>query len=209
MDIERLKEEQILLARKIIVRDDFKEIKTIAGCDQAFYDKKVISAIVVCDKDMNILEKAVAEIDEKIPYIPGLLFYREGPAAVEAFHKLNTKPDLLMVEGNGILHPLRIGMASHLGLILDVPTIGVSKKLLLGTKEGEKIFVGNEIRGEEVKTKEHSNPLYVSPGHRVSLGTSVELVKQLIRPPHKLPEPIHLAHRLADSTRQEAQGKQT
>jgi deoxyribonuclease V len=95
-------------------------------------------------------------------------------------------------------------MASHLGLVLDVQTIGVAKSLMLGKNEDGKILVGNEIRAAEVKTKEHAKPLYVSPGHRISLETSVELVKQCIRLPHKLPEPLHLAHRLAEKLREES-----
>lgn len=203
MNIEQLKEEQIGFARKIVVNDDFKEIKTIAGCDQAFCKGKVISAVVVCDKEMNVVEQATAEAEEKFPYIPGFLFYREGLAAVESFRKLNNKPDVLLVDGNGILHPLRIGMASQLGLILDEPAIGVAKTLSFGKSEEGKVYVGNEVRAEEVITKEHAKPLYVSPGHRICLATSVEIVRQCIRLPHKLPEPLHLAHRLAEKTREE------
>lgn len=205
MNIEEIKEEQIRLARKIVVKDDFKKIETIAGCDQAFCKRRIISAVVVCDRNMNVVEQAAAEAEEKFPYIPGLLFYREGLAAIDAFRKLSNKPDVLIVDANGILHPLRIGMASHLGLILDTPTIGVSKNLVLGKIEDGKVLVGNEVRAVEVITKEHARPLYVSPGHRISLETSVDIVKQFMKPPHKLPEPLHLAHRLAEKTREEAE----
>ncbi|MBI2135285.1 endonuclease V [Candidatus Woesearchaeota archaeon] len=199
IDINKLKEEQIKLAKKVIINDSVKNIKTIAGAEQAFFSNKVVSAIVVCDyKSFNIIEEKYAIADAKIPYISGFMFYREGPAVMEAFNSLEQKPDVLMVNGNGILHSRRIGMASHLGILLDTPTIGVAKRASLGEIKEKTIYVDKEARGYEFVSREHAKPLYVSPGHKVSLKTSFDIVKKCTIYPHKLPEPLHLAHRYAN-----------
>lgn len=208
VNLEKLKEEQIKLARKVVLKESFTEAETIAGADCAFYSNKIVAAIVVCDKEMKILEKQHSIMDVKLPYIPGFLFYREGPAIADAYSKLEKKPDVLVVDGNGILHPLRIGIASQLGVLLDQTTIGIAKNLLLGEKDEQgRILVGNEIRGMEMKTREYSRPLYISPGHKISIEKSVEIAKGYIRPPHKLPEPLHLAHRLANKIKDELMAK--
>lgn len=203
-DIKKMAEEQSSLARKVIKKDDFEKLELVAGVDQAFIKNTVISGIVVCDyKTMKVVEEKHAIVKAAVPYIPGYLSYRESPAAVEAFNKLEKKPDILIVDAHGIAHPRNLGMASHLGLLLDVPTIGVAKALIIGkTQEGGKVISENKIIAQEIVTKEHSKPLYVSIGHRVSLKTAVEVVKRLIIPPHKLPEPLHLAHRYADEIRE-------
>lgn len=204
VDLKKLKEEQIKLAKKVVIRDSVKNIKTIAGAEQAFFEDKVISAIVVCDyKDFRIIEEKHATADAKIPYISGFMFYREGPAVMEAFNKLEQKPDVLMINGNGILHSRRIGMASHLGILLDTATIGVAKRHSLGEIKEKTIYVDKEARGYEFASREHAKPLYVSPGHKVSLKTSFDIVKKCIVYPHKLPEPLHLAHRYAGKVKKD------
>lgn len=208
MNLERLKEEQLKLSRKVSLKDGFKEIATLGGADCAFFSNKIVAGIVVCDKEMNIIEKAFSIIDVKMPYIPGFLFYREGPALADAYSKLEKKPTVIIYGGNGILHPLRIGAASQLGVLLDQPTIGVAKALLTGKNEDGKILVGNEIRGMEVKTREFARPLYVSPGHKISMDRSVEIIQNSLRPPHKLPEPLHLAHKFANQVKDEMMGKE-
>ncbi len=207
MDFGKIKEEQIRLARKVILKDKAKEkakekeIELIGAADQAFFSNKVVSVVIVCDTNFNTVDEASAVLDVKMPYIPGFLFYREGIAVIEAFHKLGKKPDVLMIDANGILHPLRFGMASQIGVLLDTPTIGIAKNKMLGKAEDGKIIVNNEIRGAEVRTKEFAKPLYVSPGHKISLERSIELVRQCVKLPHKLPEPLHLAHRAANKLR--------
>lgn len=198
MRILELKKEQVRLSRKVITKDEFSEIKRIAGCDQAFVGNQVISAICVLDfSSLEILEKKYGVASAPIPYVPGFRSYREAPAVVEAFSKLTQKPDMLLCDAHGILHERRIGMASHLGILLDVPTIGVSTNLLVGEVRDDKVFVENELRGMFLKTKEHAKPIYVSPGHRVSLKTAVEIVQKCLIG-HKLPEPIHQAHKFAN-----------
>jgi deoxyribonuclease V len=196
INFNELKKEQLKLAKKVITADGFEKITTIAGADQAYVGNKVISSIVVCDyKTLEVIEKKHAIVDAKLPYKSGFLFYSDGPAVMEAFNKLDNKPDVLIVEANGILHPRRIGMASHVGILLDVPTMGVTKRLMLGQVKGNTIYVEKEARGYELITRQHARPIYVSPGNKVSLKTSLEIIKNCLREPHKLPEPLHLVHK--------------
>jgi len=204
VDLRKLKEEQIKLAKKVVISDSIRSIKTIGGAEQAFFGNKVISAIVVCDyKNFKIIEEKHATAEAKMPYISGFMFYREGPAVIDAFNSLEQKPDILMINGNGILHPRSIGTASHLGILLDTATIGVAKRLSLGEIREKTIYVDKEARGYKFISREHSKPLYVSPGHKVSLKTSFDIVKKCIIYPHKLPEPLHLAHRYAGKVKKE------
>ncbi|MFO8016278.1 MAG: endonuclease V [Candidatus Woesearchaeota archaeon] len=195
----KLKSEQQRLAENVITNDMFEDIEYIGGCDQAYTDdNRIISYVVVMDRNMKIVDSAHEVAECRMPYIPGYMFYREGPAVVEAFSKLRTRPDVLMVDANGILHPRRIGMASQLGIALDVPTIGIAKNLMMGKVMEGKVEVDKEIRAAEVKTRDYAKPLYVSPGHRISVRTAEDLVKRFIIHPHKLPEPLHLAHRYSN-----------
>lgn len=204
MNIEKLKEEQLAAAHKVITTDEAGEIRTIGGCDCAYVNNTVIAAVVVCDDNLSVIEKRTAAVETDFPYLAGMLYFREGPAIKEAFGRLKHKPDVLLVDGNGVLHPLRCGMASHLGVELNQATVGVAKAKLLGEEdEAGNIKVGKEIIGAEVKAKPHSKPMFVSVGHKVSLQTAVEIVQKTIRQPHKLPEPLHLAHRFADKARKE------
>jgi len=198
MDLFELKKEQYKLAPKVELKDSFTKTKTIGGADCVIVDNKAVAAVVVLEfPSMKILEKQTAVLHDPLPYRPGFLAYREMPAMIEAFNKLEQEPDVLLVDGPGILHPRRIGMASHLGLALNKPTIGLTKKLMYGNVENSKIFFNKELVGFEIKTKEHANSLYVSPGHLVSLGNCLKVVQEAIKPPHKLPEPLHLAHKVA------------
>ncbi len=209
IDFEALKKEQLKLAKKVSIVDSFRNIKTVAGADQAYADRKVISAIAICDyKSLKLIENKHAVVEAKVPYKSGFLFYKDGPAIIEAFNRLENKPDVLIVEANGILHPRRIGMASHLGILLDTATIGVTKALMLGQMRGNTIYVDKEARGYGLITKEHANPIYISPGHNISLKTSLEVIKKCIRLPHKLPEPLHLAHKHGNKIRDNLVGAQ-
>ncbi len=194
---DKLKAEQLKLAKEVVIKDKVSKVKLVAGCDQAFVEDDVISVVVVLDKNLKVIEQKSAVTKARFPYIPGYLFYREGPAIIEAFNKLENKPDLLMVDGNGILHPRKIGIASQIGLLLDIPTIGIAKNLMCGKIENGKVYYEREIRGVEVFTREHAKPIYISPGHNISLGKSVEIIKKYLINPHKLPEPIHVAHKFA------------
>ena len=204
IDIERLKQEQLRLAKEVITADTFKGYETIAGIDHAYFGGRILAAVVVIDASGKILEKKYAVKDDTFPYIPGFLSYKEGPVMAEAFSCLDQKPDILMVAGNGILHPRRFGIATHLGLLADIPTIGVAKKRLVGRENGNEVEVDHEVRAIKIVTREHAKPIYVSPGHKVSLKTAVRIVRELTKGA-KLPLPLKLAHQYANKMRDQLQ----
>lgn len=202
IDLEKLKEEQLKLSKKVIVNDSFEKLEIVGGADCSYNGEEIIAAIAVCDyKTMSLKEKAYSISKAKVPYVKGYLAYREGPAIAEAYGKLEAKPDVMFYDGHGISHPRRFGLASHMGVLLEQASIGVAKQLLTGEIKGNIVYIDKEARAEIIATREHSKPIYVSPGHRISLKTSVELVEECIRFPHKLPEPLHLAHKYANETR--------
>jgi len=199
-----LLETQKVVADRAIIEDKFETLKTIAGVDQAFFDDNVISGIVVLDYEtMDVLGRIHSIEDVDFPYIPTFLSFREGPAIISAFRTLKNKPDLLMVDGCGINHPRRAGLATHVGVVLDVPTIGVTKRLLCGTVDepmrvGEynPIILDDQYVGASLLSKKDCNPIYIAPGHRVSLRTTIKIVKHCLRG-YKLPEPVRIAHEYA------------
>lgn len=197
MDLYELKKEQLKLASRIILRDNFDKVKTLGGIECLTQGDKILASVVICDfPSLKILEKNTFVLHNPLPYRLGFDAYREMPAMIEAFNMLEHEPDVLLVKGNGINHPRRIGLASHLGLVLNISTIGVSEKLNFGKVDHGKIIVEGEISGFEVITKEYAKPIYVSPGHLISLGSVLNIIQQTFRFPHKLPEPLHLAHKI-------------
>ena len=199
IDFAKLKEEQLKLAKKVITKDSFDKLELIGGGDCSYNQDDIIAAIVISDyKTMQVKEKVYAVVKAKVPYLQGFLAYREGAAISEAYARLQNKPDIIIFDGNGILHPRRCGLASHLGVLLDIATIGTAKQLLVGEVKNNIVYINKEERGELFVTREHSKPIYVSPRHKISLKTSIEIVKNCLRFPHKLPEPLHLAHRYAN-----------
>ncbi len=198
MDVFELKKEQLRLAPKVELRDAFAKVKTIGGVDCVAYGNKLIACAVVCAyPSLELIEKTTYILNDPLPYKPGFQAYREMPAMIEAYNQLEEEPDVLLVSGQGIAHPRRLGIASHLGLSLNRPTIGITQKLLFGWIESGKIVARNEIIGFEVRTREHANPVYVSPGHLASLGSTINIISDTIRFPHKMPEPLHIAHKIA------------
>jgi deoxyribonuclease V len=192
---------QKLVSEKVILTDDFGKLRLIAGADQAFIDERIISCIVVLDYvSFEVTEYVYSIQAVTYPYIPTFLSFREGPAIVSAFEKLKERPDILLVDGAGINHPRSAGIATHIGVSLNVPTIGITKKILCGSGE-EPLNVGEATKliyegrgvGWLLKSQKRSRPIVVAPGHRISLKSSLSIVKACIRG-HKLPEPIRLAH---------------
>ena len=210
MDTFELKKEQLRLAPKVELRDSLTKFKTIAGTSCIPIDNKLLACVAVCEyPSLKLLESKTYILHDPLPYKPGFLAYREMPAIIEAINLLEEEPDLILVAGAGIAHPLKLGIASHLGLALNKPTIGITENLSIGKVEKGKIILSNEIVGFEVITKEHANPLYVSPGHLVTLGTSLNVIRETIQYPHKMPEPIHLAHKIAKKKAREFPSKTT
>ncbi|MDG4576936.1 MAG: deoxyribonuclease V [Defluviicoccus sp.] len=187
--------------------DRFAPPVTVAGIDAAYGRRggPAHAAAVLFDlAALTPLEQAEATVATAFPYVPGLLSFREGPAAVAAIGSLSRRPDVLMCDGQGIAHPRRIGIASHLGLVLDLPAIGVAKSRLVG-KHGEPgpnrgdwtpLVDGGDVIGAVVRTREKVRPVFVSIGHRVSLETAIALVLACTRR-FRLPEPIRAADRLS------------
>lgn len=195
------------LAAEVSKKDEINNPFLVAGVDVSGANEEgtAKAAIVILDyPDLNLLDSVILEDEISFPYVPGLLSFREIPILIKAFEKLEAVPDLVMVDGQGIAHPRRLGLAAHLGLFIDVPTIGCAKSRLIGThrelpNESEswtELFDESEIIGAVVRTKINTNPLYISVGHKISLEKSVYWTLQCCRK-YRLPEPTRLAHRAA------------
>jgi deoxyribonuclease V len=195
----------------------------VAGVDQAFLDDRAISA-VVCLQAGEVLERTHAVSELSIPYIPGLLSFREGGPIVDALRTLETDPDLLFFDGSGRIHYRQAGLATHMGVVFDRPSVGVAKSLLCGRPResvdgrpdgwrtpiladddvdvADGRVVGYAVQSRQYDSSRTINPLYVSPGHRVSAETAVELVLRSCDG-YKLPEPTRLADKYADEVKAE------
>ncbi len=190
---------------KLVIKEDLlpKDIQYVAGLDVAYVnDVSVGAAIVLNYEFLSLVESRNAKIKTRFPYIPTLLSFREITPTLAAIKKLKTQPDVFLVDGQGIAHPYRLGFASHLGLILDRPTIGVAKSLLCGeigafNKEGcAPVTDKNEEIGAAVRREEREKPVYVSVGHKVSLKRAIEIIKHCTQN-HRIPAPIRAAHTAA------------
>jgi len=195
------------LASKVVTRNETGAVQLVAGVDISGTNSNGIArgAIVVLEyPDLQTVEKVVMEEKLAFPYIPGLLSFREVPLLLSAFEKLESNPDIIMVDGQGIAHPRRIGLASHLGLFLDKPTIGCAKSRLCGSHEivdnaagsWTELFDNNEVVGAALRSKQRSKLLYISIGHKINLPMAIYWVVKCCRG-HKLPEPTRLAHQAA------------
>jgi len=203
---------QLLLSRKIIAEDRLpQKIKHIAGVDVAYTDEVAIGAVAVLDfESLELLERQTAMSKVKFPYIPTLLSFREIPPAVACIKKLKLQPDVFLADGQGIAHPYGCGFASHLGLAVGKPTIGVAKSRLIGepTIIADNAFLvqKDQVIGAVVTTKEGVKPVYVSIGHLISLETAVKIAKQCVRN-SRIPEPVLQAHKIASEERRRVQAK--
>lgn len=197
------------LRGQVSTTDQFKAITTVAGIDAGFEQEGTVTraAVVVLQlPELTLLEHAIAYRPTTFPYVPSLLSFREMPTVLDALTQLTIEPDLILCDGAGIAHPRRLGIASHLGLILDQPTIGVAKSRLLGTHDKLPPEKGAWIplmdRGERIgavlRSRTGTKPLYVSAGHRISLETAIDYVLQCT-PKYRLPETTRLADRLASN----------
>lgn len=182
------------LAKKIIVQDCLpKKIKLVCGVDVSYKDNKAFCSAVVLDKNsFDEVESVNISIKNTAPYIPGLFMIREARSIFQTIKKLKTKPDLLFVDGHGRLHPRYFGLACYVGLTLDIPTIGVAKRLLCGvTQSNSKVVHNGKILGYEIKTGKKS--FYVSIGHKISLKKAIKIAKKMTKPSQWYPEPLRLA----------------
>ncbi|MFA5174143.1 MAG: endonuclease V [Candidatus Pacearchaeota archaeon] len=204
IDIEKLEKEQDKLAKGLEIKDklDFSLADKFGAVDTTFIGNQILCSIIVCNKEMEILDRAYVLEKVRFPYLAGFRAYRELPAMMIAFEKLNERPDVIFVPGNGITH-LRLGLASHFSLTCGIPCIGVSNSLVdLEIKE-EDILKSNKKVGKILISKEGSKPMYISPGNQISIETAYKLSKYFIRLPHKLPEPLYLAGKYSREIRKE------
>src|SRR3989338_5341127 len=184
--LHELEEEQEKFGKTASLKDsiDFELADRIAGCDVAFADNKIIAAIVILDKDMHIIEQQYTIKKAQFPYISGFRAYRELPAIMECYNKLQEPFDVIFFDGHGIAHPRKCGIATHFGVATQKPSMGVAQQLLAGKVKQGKIFLDGNIFGMELQTTE-------------------ELAKRLIIKPHKLPEPIVIARKYTSKIRKE------
>ncbi|OAT31449.1 deoxyribonuclease V [Proteus myxofaciens] len=211
INTQQLRQEQIEKAQQIILEDQYETPTLIAGADVGFEEGGAVTraAIVIFRyPSFEIIEYQIARIPTTLPYIPGLLSFRECPALLEAWKNLKQKPALIFVDGQGIAHPRRLGVASHFGLLVDTPTIGVAKSRLCGIDKTISEEVGsydtlmdkNEQIGWIYRSKKRCKPLYISPGYKVSMKGALQWVECCMKG-YRLPEPTRWADGIASNRR--------
>ncbi|KID58500.1 endonuclease V [Pseudoalteromonas luteoviolacea] len=199
---------QTSLANTVVMTDQFNEIDTIAGVDVAYDEdnNQVVGAVVLLDaKTLQVIESCSVVETISFPYIPGLFSFREIPPLINAIKKLSMMPDLIVCDGQGIAHPKRFGMASHLGVLLDIPTIGCGKTKLIGEYDMPNPCKGSTsdlmhdetLIGKVLRTQKDIKPVFVSVGHKISIETAVQWIEKLT-PKFRLPETTRQADQLVN-----------
>ncbi|NJM88145.1 MAG: deoxyribonuclease V [Hydrococcus sp. RU_2_2] len=195
------------LRHLVIQEDKLGEVRYVAGVDVGFQDNYAITqaaVAVLSFPDLQLVESAIATLPTTFPYVPGFLSFREIPAILKALEKLTIIPDLILCDGQGIAHPRRFGIACHLGVSIDVPTIGAAKSLLIGKHEDlspekgswQPLLHRGEVIGAVLRSRTNVNPLYISSGHRISLSTAIDYVLRCTTK-YRLPETTRWADKLA------------
>ncbi len=196
------------LADSVLQNPFAGEIRFVAGADvhPIGRDGPLRAVVSVLSfPSLEVVEDSFVEARPEFPYVPGLLSFREAPPLLECFKKLKTRPQAVLIDGQGVAHPRRFGLASHLGVLLDLPTIGCAKSRLFGScaepddKKGAKADIldgEGRVIGAVLRTRENVRPVYVSVGHKVSLGQAVAVVMACVTR-YRIPEPLRRAHRLA------------
>lgn len=198
---------QEALRAKLTLHNDFTLLATVAGIDVGYDMARGLAHASVVTMPLGgsyATEQAQAYLPVAFPYIPGLLSFREIPAILAALTQLSRLPDMLMVDGHGIAHPRRMGIAAHLGVLLDMPSIGVTKSRLTGRfappgpRKGDSspLLAGNERIGTVLRSRDGVNPLFISPGHRIDMETACALTMECLTR-YRLPEPTRLADKLS------------
>ncbi|KAA3633822.1 MAG: deoxyribonuclease V [Bacteroidetes bacterium] len=196
------------LAKKVVKKGKLTNIRYVAGTDVAYAKnkKRLIAAVVVIDiRTMEVVEQVVVEDEERFPYIPGLFSFREMPPLMKAFEQLKIRPDVVIIDGQGLAHPRRFGLACHFGVHYNIPSIGCGKTRLIGTfaPVGEKrgdfspLVDGEELIGSVLRTQDGINPLFISIGHKVDLKTARQIVLKLCTQ-YRQPETTRKADELAN-----------
>lgn len=207
LTVSEARDLQIRLAPQVIAETTFDPamVETVAGVDVSFQGGQARAAVVVLGfPGLEPVDYGLAEMPVTFPYVPGLLAFREGPSVLAALDRLNIWPDLLIFDAQGLAHHRRLGLAAHMGLILNQPSIGCAKSRLVGQHDepGEAagqwtyLYERGEIIGAVVRSRTRVKPLFVSVGHRVGLSTAIDLVLRCTRG-FRLPETTRFAHKLA------------
>lgn len=207
IDFDKLEKEQIKLAKDLKIKDkvDFSLVNKFGAFENIFIKNKILSCLVVLDNNFDIIDQCYVIDKIHFPYFPGFRSYRELPSMIKALEKINERPDVIFISGQGIIHP-RLGLASHFGLLTGIPSIGASdfiKDCDFKEEDNSEIKKNNKIVGKVLISKKESNPLYISPGDNISIESAYNLSKRLIVHPHKKPEPIHIASKYAKSVKKE------
>jgi deoxyribonuclease V len=195
------------LRTQVILADQFDPVEYVAGVDAGFEENGTITraaVVVLRFPDLEPVEQAIARQPTTFPYIPGLLSFREVPTVLKALEKIQTIPQIILCDGQGTAHPRRLGIATHLGLLIDCPTIGVAKSRLIGDHDevpNEKgawvpLHDKGETIGAVLRSRTNTKPLYISSGHRISLTTAIDYVLRCT-PKYRLPETTRQADKLA------------
>ena len=212
-EFHALFEIQTTIAKQVVLEDPTSDVASIGAVAQSFDEDLVFSSAVVVDTLMNIIDQSESIAKTAMPYIPGLLFFREGPAVIATLKKLHRRPDVLIVNGCGINHPRFAGLASHVGVILDTATVGVSKETLCGDyvepdRAGHATalaFKGAAL-GFVLKPMADLKPIFISPGNQISVQGALRVVRRCIGN-HRLPEPLRLAQIKARHLRSKARAR--
>lgn len=205
------------LRGKVSMGRIFSQVSTVAGIDVGLKKRNVVRAavVVLSYPQLTPIDQSLAELAVSFPYIPGLLAFREAPVVLAALEKLETEPDLFIFDGQGLAHPRRMGIATHIGLIIDRPSIGSAKSRLCGThrqpapKAGSwvHLYDGQAVIGAVVRTRTDVQPLYVSIGHKIDLESAIDYVLNCCRG-YRLPETTRYAHRVAGGEKLTLKGTQ-
>lgn len=198
---------QTQLAHRVVAHTTFGpcDVRTVAGVDVSFQGGMARAAVVVLGwPDLQPVDCALVQVPVTFPYVPGLLAFREAPAVLEALQMLTTWPDLLIFDAQGVAHPRRLGLAAHLGVVLDTPSIGCAKSRLVGSRDqpgdcaGDWAALrdGDEVIGAVVRTAPGRRPVYVSVGHRIDLTTAIDWVLRCSEG-DRLPKTTRCAHQMA------------
>lgn len=211
--IEAARAIQNELRHQVRLTDDYRPLRTIAGVDVGYDMERNLgraSIVVVDATSLELLTTAQAYLTPGFPYVPGFLSFREIPVVLKALACLPVPPDLLMVDGQGVAHPRRLGIAAHLGVVTGLPSIGVAKSLLTGIYDEPGPEKGAQVDlldrttsgriGTVLRSRDCVKPLYISPGHRVSQDRAVEIVRRCVTK-YRLPEPTRLADKLSKTIR--------
>ncbi len=214
-DFKRATVVQRILKDKVSIASFEGPVSYVAGCDLTFLNPfktptmGIASFVVLKYPEIDVVEKVWVSGKVDIPYVPGFLGFREIPLLLKAYAKLSQRPDVTIVDGHGITHPRGLGVASHFGVVLGIPTIGCAKKPLYGKFEipgmekGDFSFIYDDV-GEKIgvvlRTKTGVKPVYISPGHLINVESALEIVKNLVVS-YKLPEPTRMAHNFLQEVR--------